>query len=345
MDFGVFIPIANNGWIASTTAPHYQATFDLNKAIVQKAEELGFGFALSMVKFRGYGGATEHWDYAMESLTLTAALAAVTSKIQLYASVAIPTMHPAIVARMAATIDSVAPGRFGVNIVAGWSKEEYVQMGLWPGDDFYDYRYEYASEYVSILRELWETGQSDFTGKYFQLEDCRCLPMPVDMKVVGAGSSPRGREFAAEFCDYNFTNVGSSTAKLAEANAGLKEYAERAGRDVKTYALYMVIMDDTDELAQARVDRYNEGADAEAILCMKGQASRDANSQGIAALMAAMELKAVQDAAIVGSPATVAAKMREIAAVEGTAGIMLIFDDFLEGVERFGREVIPLVNS
>lgn len=60
MGYGLLIPIANDGWIASTTAPRYMPTFQLNKEICQKAEGFGFEFALSMIKLRGYGGATEH---------------------------------------------------------------------------------------------------------------------------------------------------------------------------------------------------------------------------------------------------------------------------------------------
>lgn len=66
MQIGVFIPIGNNGWLISKNSPQYKPTFDLNKQIVQKAEEYGFDFALSMIKLRGFGGETEHWDHAME---------------------------------------------------------------------------------------------------------------------------------------------------------------------------------------------------------------------------------------------------------------------------------------
>lgn len=70
LDIGVFVPIGNDGWLISTTAPHYMPTFELNKAIVQKAEGYGLDFALSMIKLRGFGGKTEHWDYNLESFTL-----------------------------------------------------------------------------------------------------------------------------------------------------------------------------------------------------------------------------------------------------------------------------------
>src|SRR4051794_21505524 len=109
MEFGVFIPIANNGWITSTTSPHYMPTFELNSRICQEAEKYGFGFALSMIKLRGSGGVTEHWDYALESFTLMAGIAAVTEKIKLYATVSTLTIPPAILARMAVTIDDIAP--------------------------------------------------------------------------------------------------------------------------------------------------------------------------------------------------------------------------------------------
>src|SRR5918996_1427616 len=50
MDIGVFIPIGNNGWLISTSSPQYKPTFELNKQIVQRAEDYGFDFALSMIK-------------------------------------------------------------------------------------------------------------------------------------------------------------------------------------------------------------------------------------------------------------------------------------------------------
>src|SRR5258707_8778847 len=88
MQIGVFIPIGNNGWLLSENSPQYKPSFDLNKEITLKAEKYGFDFALSMIKLRGFGGKTEFWDYNLESFTLMAGLAAVTSKIKLFATAA-----------------------------------------------------------------------------------------------------------------------------------------------------------------------------------------------------------------------------------------------------------------
>ncbi|HEX3575108.1 MAG TPA: LLM class flavin-dependent oxidoreductase, partial [Rhodopila sp.] len=103
MDLGVFIPIANNGWLISKTSPQYNTSFALNRDVTLLAEKYGFAFALSMVKLRGFGGESEFWDHALESFTLMAGIAAVTKRIQLYASSAVLTLPPAIAARMAST--------------------------------------------------------------------------------------------------------------------------------------------------------------------------------------------------------------------------------------------------
>ncbi len=107
-----------------------------------------------------------------------AGLAAVTTRIRLFATAATLVMPPAIVARMASTIDSISDGRFGLNLVTGWQRPEYSQMGLWPGDEYFARRYDYLAEYATVLRELWETGQSDLKGEFFQMDDCRLSPQP-----------------------------------------------------------------------------------------------------------------------------------------------------------------------
>ena len=51
-------------------------------------------------------------------------------------------------------------------------------MGLWPGEAHFDRRYEYLTEYTQVMRDLWDTGRSDFKGEFFQMNDCRLSPRP-----------------------------------------------------------------------------------------------------------------------------------------------------------------------
>ena len=351
MKVGVFCPIGNNGWLLSKNAPQYKPSFEMNKEIVQRAEKYGFDFALSMIKLRGFGGETEFWDYNLESFTLMAGLAAVTSKIKNYATAATLVMPPAIVARMASTIDSISNGRFGLNVVTGWQKPEYSQMGMWPGEEYFGKRYQYLSEYVQILRQLFETGHSDFKGEFFNMDDCQVKPMPqADMKIICAGQSDDGLAFSAKYADYNFVfgkGLNTPTA-YADVNDRLKAQTDKTGRDVSTYVLFMVIADETDEKAQAKWESYNEGADMEAIAWLQDQGAKDkvsGSDTNIKHMASSVSPVNINMGTLVGSYEKVASMLDEIAEIKGTDGILLTFDDFIQGVEDFGNRIQPLMKS
>jgi pyrimidine oxygenase len=349
LEIGVFIPIGNNGWLLSENAPQYQPTFELNKQIVLAAEKYGLDFALSMIKLRGFGGKTEFWDHNLESFTLMAGLAAVTSTIKLFATSATLVMPPAIVARMASTIDSISNGRFGLNVITGWQRPEYSQMGLWPGDEYFSRRYQYLSEYVEVLRELWTTGRSDFKGQFFKMEDCRVSPRPqAAVKIICAGQSDAGLAFTAKYADYNFAlgkGINTPTA-FAPVNERLKAATDKTGRSVASYLLFMIIAEETDEAAMAKWEHFKSGADQEAIawLAHQGAAdkSADTNVRQLADLTSAVNLNM---GTLVGSYASVARMLDEIAAVPGTGGVLLTFDDFVKGVTNFGERIQPLMTS
>ncbi len=351
MDLGVFIPIGSNGWLISTTSPRYQPSFALNRDVVQKAEAIGFEFALSMVKLRGFGGESEFWDHCLESFTLMAAIAAVTSRIKLYASTAVLTLPPAIAARMASTIDSVAPGRFGINIVSGWQEAEYSQMGLWPGREHYERRYEYSAEYVRVMRDLWETGRCDLDGQFFRMTDCRLSPRPAaPVPLVAAGQSDTGMAFAATYADYSFIlGEGVNTpTKFAGSVARLMQATARTGRDVGAYALFMVIADETDAAAQAKWELYKAGKDMAALAWLGVQAGADDRAEaGSTARHMTNPVSMVNFnmGTLVGSYGTVAGLLDEIAGVEGVKGVMLTFDDFLAGMDAFGAHIQPRMRS
>jgi pyrimidine oxygenase len=349
MDIGVFIPINNNGWIISANSPQYMPSFELNKTIVQKAEGYGLDFALSMIKLHGFGGKTEFWDHGLESFTLMAGLASVTSKIRLYASVAVLTIPPAIVARMATTVDSISGGRFGVNIVSGWHKVEYSQMGMWPGDHYFGKRYDYSTEYVQIMKQLWESGTSDLKGEFFQMDACKMSPPPsVPIKLVAAGQSDRGMEFAATYCDFNFA-LGEGVnepQKCIDVPRRMLAAAAKTGRDVGSYILYMVIADETDEAAMAKWDSYCAGADREALAHLLGHAAADVNTEATS-MAAAIQRSAspinFNMGTLVGSYAKVARMLDEAASMPGVKGIMLTFDDFIIGMDAYGQRIQPLM--
>ena len=357
---GVFIPIGSRGWLISTTSPKTMPSFDLNKTIVQRAEHYGLDFALSMIKLRGYNGPSEYWVHNLESFTLMAGIAAVTKKIKLFASSAILTLPPALTARMATTIDSIAPGRFGVNIVTGWQPKEYQQMGLWPGDDWFAKRYDYATEYVTVMKELWEKGVSDFKGEFFQMDDCKLSPQPSSkIEIVSANSSDRGMQFVAENADFNFVGAGSGINQVdlsGDPPKRLMAAAEKTGRKVGALTLVTVIAAPTEEMAFAKWEHYREGTDLDALAWAKAQSGQDTkaaenSTAGRMARNAEEQLKDPSKAMpnggfkLIGSYEQVAAMLDQIGETPGIEGIMLIFDDFIAGIEAFGEHIQPLMKT
>jgi pyrimidine oxygenase len=343
LELGVFIPIGNNGWIISTTAPQYLPTFELNRDICQLAEKVGFDFVFSMSKWRGYGGETRFWDFSLESLTLMAALAAVTRKIRIYASVQPLMVPPAVAAKMAVTIDDISGGRAGINIVTGAYLDETAQMGLLP--PAYDtYRYEYAREWIEVVTRLWTEESVTYRGKYFQLEDCRSDPKPLRKPhpdIVCAGISDAGMRFTSRHGTHSFLG-GRTLEEVVVLGRRMKELARGARRPIKTYTVVTLIQGKSDSHAKELFDYYCSGADIKAL-------------RNVVAMMQGPSGELVQDIAkkfvffgcqpLVGGPESIAAVINEWANDGDLDGVMFCFPEFIQGLNDLQARVVPILGE
>jgi alkanesulfonate monooxygenase SsuD/methylene tetrahydromethanopterin reductase-like flavin-dependent oxidoreductase (luciferase family) len=110
-----------------------------------------------------------------EVWTALAGLASVTERVELGPFVASTSFHaPAMLAKLAATVDAISGGRLILGLGAGWNQREYTAYGF-P----YDKRVARFEEAFTIIRELVRTGRSDFRGRYYEVSDCVLDPMPV----------------------------------------------------------------------------------------------------------------------------------------------------------------------
>jgi pyrimidine oxygenase len=347
MQFGIFLPVARNGFTISKAAPQYDPSFQHNLEICRLAESVGMDFALAMIKYRGFGGETGYWDGCLDSVTLISGLAALTSRLKFFPSTSVLTIHPAIMARMMVMLEQVSGGRCGLNVVTGWNKPEYAQMGLWPGDEWFSKRYELAAEYVTALRLLWETGRATMKGEYFQLDDCMVLPKPqANIPIVCAGASARGFEFTAQYGDYAFTT--GSVAHLKGAVDQLQEAGKRHGRRVGVYAQLALVVADTDAEARHITEDIIDNVDLGAVSNMIASASLDSAKQGSSDRITQRPKRTIDEGGqafmsgvIYGSPQTVASKIDDIGAQTGIDGIMFAWPDFMAGVRDFGDKVMP----
>lgn len=346
LEVGLFLPSTRGGTIITdATPPELEPTWELNRDATLAAEQGGLDFVLSQVKWRGYGGASQHWDSALESFTLMAGLAAVTSRIRLFASVAVRTVHPAVAAKMAATLDQIAGGRFGLNIVAGWNKYEYSQMGLWSDDDYYLNRYEYAAEYLTILKGLWSQERFSFAGKNFTIKDCESNPKPRrPLPIVCAGQSDGALAFVSREADYAFVGrMNDTPEQLGVLSDRISTMAAEHGRQVGSYTLLNVIAEASREEAEAKRDRYLAHRDDVAITEFLRASGNDVNRADYAKLDP-VTVTFMSVPYIVGSYADVAAHLDRLAG-SGVTGVCLTFSDFARDVPNFIGHVLPLMAS
>jgi pyrimidine oxygenase len=245
----------------------------------------------------------------------------------------------------------VSQGRFGLNLITGWQKAEYSQMGLWPCEKHYSHRYEMLTEYITIMKELWTTGRCTFAGEYYQMDDCRLGPLPSrEIPLVCAATSDPGIEFSAKHCHYNFCNGTPSMNNPLAAKENVSrmyEVAQRTGSRLRALSNVMIIADETDELAMKKWEHYKVGVDLEAIDWRATQASKDkTGTVGSHSLLHAnRDPLPYQGVRFIGSYATVAGMLDEMATIPGLVGTMLTFDDFLVGIEQFGEKIQPLMKS
>jgi pyrimidine oxygenase len=352
MKLGIFLPNGRNGYILSKATNLFNPTFQHNKDISIAAEQNGFDMVLSMMKYRGFGGETGYWNACLETFTLMAGIAAVTNRIELFPSVTLLAHHPAIVARMVATIDDISNGRCGLNVVTGWNKPEYAQMSLWRGDAHYNDRYDLAKEYVNALKALWENGQVSYHSNNYHLEDCACFPQPKHkIRIVAAGQSPAGLQFVADIGDRNFVTAGF--AQIKEIDRRLKSSAAAKGRTVGTFACIQIIAADTDREAADITNRLIEEADTAAIANFVSSAKLDTNQGGISEYMRTSLNRAPEEGNIAfmgmpvvhGSYKRVAERLDKIADETGIDGAMFSFPDYVSGIRTFGSKIIPHMSS
>jgi probable F420-dependent oxidoreductase len=175
-----------------------------------------------------------------ECWTMLAALAEATQRVELGSLVLCNAFrNPAILAKMAHTLDEVSGGRFILGVGAGWNKPEYDAFGL-P----FDHRVSRFEEAIQIIRPLLREGRVDFSGTYYQARDCEIAPRgprPHGPPLMIAGDGPRMLRLAAQYADLWNTAYLTGSDSLAEPRARLDAACAETGRDPATLGVTALV--------------------------------------------------------------------------------------------------------
>jgi alkanesulfonate monooxygenase SsuD/methylene tetrahydromethanopterin reductase-like flavin-dependent oxidoreductase (luciferase family) len=201
------------------------------RAMAEAAERVGFD-AIWLSDHMGFGDPAGDWSGAWEAWTLLSGLAIATPRVQLGTYVlAVPFRNPAIVAKMAETLDEMSGGRLILGLGAGWNEPEFTSFGV-PWDD----RFERFEDGLRIITSMLRTGVATHGGATATAAHARLQPRgprpngpPI---MVGAGG-PRMLRLTAELADH--WNGGlRALDEVAPLLAAVDAACEAVGRDPAT---------------------------------------------------------------------------------------------------------------
>lgn len=327
-----------------TQAPEApRATWAESAAIAQAAERAGFEAVIPVARWRGMAAPQRRPAHrSFETFTWAAGIAAVTSRIQVFATFHVPVTHPVSAAKQIATVDHISGGRFGLNVVAGWNGDELRMFGIRPEE--HGDRYAVAGEWMTFLERIWAARVPfDFHGQHFRGQGVLSEPKPLQRDrpvVMNAGVSPAGRAFAAQHADLAFVMLPdvSSAPRLVAELAG---EARRHGRTLRVFAAAQVVCADTDAAARACYDRMvNDLGDHEAarnaLRLLVPSPAADTAAMAGAAIAGFFALP------LIGSPESVASQMTELASA-GLDGLAVSWLDYRAGLDQYQQALRPLL--
>jgi probable F420-dependent oxidoreductase len=168
-----------------------------------------------------------------ECWTVLSALAEATSRVELGTIVLCnPFRNPALLAKMAHTLDEISRGRVILGVGAGWHEPEFDAFGY-----AFDHRVDRMEEALQILRPLLKGEGVDFAGKHYQVKDCVITPLgprPEGIPLLVGAFGPRMLRLAAHYADQWNTAWLGDPLELAEPSRRLRDACVQVGRDPAT---------------------------------------------------------------------------------------------------------------
>ena len=259
MQIGIIAMNCSHGSTITQAEGAWKMNWPDTREVAMMADAAGFEVLLPVARWRGYGGPTNFNNRTFETYNWASAVAAITNYSCIFSTSHVPLTHPVAAAKQCATIDHISGGRFALNVVCGWFKNEFEMFGAaW---NEHDVRYEYATEWLDFVRKIWTHDEEfNFKGRWFDSKNVWSEPKPLQSPmppVMNAGGSEAGQEFAATQADMNFVILKERDIEGGKSQIShLKNMARNAGRDVKSWIHVYVVCRETEKEAQDYLKYY-----------------------------------------------------------------------------------------
>ncbi len=344
--FAYWVPNVSGGLVISNIEQRTSWDIDYNRKLAQIAEQSGFEYALSQIRFTaGYGAEFQH-----ESVSFSHALLAATERLKVIAAILPGPWNPTLAAKQIATINHLTNGRIAVNVVSGWFRGEFAAIGE-PWLD-HDERYRRSEEFIRALRGIWAEDNFTFRGDFYRFNNYSLKPKPIEPlpEIFQGGSSRAARDMAARVSDWYFTN-GNTPDEIRKQVNDIRAKAAENGHSVKIGVNAFAIARETEAEAKAVLGEIIAKANPEAVNAfgheVKNAGKASPEGEGNWAKSSFEDLVQYNDgfrSNLIGSPQQIAERI--LALKDAGADLILLgFLHFQEEVEFFGKRVIPLVRE
>jgi FMNH2-dependent dimethyl sulfone monooxygenase len=344
--FAYWVPNVSGGLVISNIEQRTSWDIDYNRKLARIAENAGFEYALTQIRFTaGYGADKQH-----ESVAFSHALLAATEKLNVIAAILPGPWHPALLAKQIATISHLTNGRVNVNIVSGWFRGEFHAIGE-PWLD-HDERYRRSEEFIHAIRGIWSEDDFTFHGDFYRFNNYTLKPKPLEPlpQIFQGGSSRAARDMAARVSDWYFTN-GNTVDGIKAQIDDIRAKEAGTGHKAKIGINAFGIVRDTEAESQAVLAEILEKANPDAVKGFHHEVQNAGNASperdGNWAKSTFEDLIQYNDGFktnLIGTPRQVAERIVALKAT-GVDLVLLGFLHFQEEVEYFGKHVIPLVRE
>jgi FMNH2-dependent dimethyl sulfone monooxygenase len=349
--FAYWVPNVSGGLVTSTIEQRTDWGYDYNRRLAVLAENNGFDYALSQVRYTASYGA----EYQHESTSFSLALLLATERLKVIAAVHPGLWHPGVLAKLGATADHLSGGRFAVNVVSGWFKGEFTALGE-PWLE-HDERYRRSEEFIRALRAIWTEDHAELAGDFYRIRDFTLKPKPLNSprrphpEIFQGGNSTAARHMAGRVSDWYFSN-GKDFDGVAEQIEDVRAAAASVGRTPPKFGLNgLLIARDTEAQARETLREIVAKADVEAVhgfgAAVKQAGQSTADGKGMWQDSTFEDLVQYNDGfrtGLIGTPEQIAERIVAYKRL-GVDLLLLGFLHYLEEVEYFGAKVLPLVRE
>ncbi|HEX4002924.1 MAG TPA: LLM class flavin-dependent oxidoreductase [Candidatus Acidoferrales bacterium] len=341
--------IANMTFVPELLQPTWANTL----AAARLADEAGLEAVVPIARWKGYlDQKPEHQtNNVLDVFAWAAAMAQATRYTAVFATSHAPTMHPLMVARMSSTIDAISGGRFALNVVGGWNRREFEMFGIELLE--HDDRYVYLEEWLQIIRKLWmDPTEFNYESKNFHMKKAISRPQPLQkggIPIMNAALSPVGMRFSAKHSQIGLISPHGEKPEdwRPQVEAYKRMAREEFGREIQLWTNVSVVQRETQKAAEDYLHRYaEEYLDNEVMDSIMATISKENNipagSERLAFMRRRMSVGAGHP--LIGTPESIAKELATISAV-GIDGVIMTWPDYIDGVRRFNKEVLPLLEQ